>query len=637
MTRLRFDIEADNLLDDVTKIHCIVTQDKDTGEISSYYDDETIFHDTMAGDIREGIKALLAADELVGQNILGYDIPVIEKLYKVEFHPFANKAQVLKDLLVCSRIIWLDLKDRDFIFRKKNPDFPGNLIGSHSLKAWGWRLGERKGDFGEMNDWSTFSLKMLEYCIQDIKVTEAHEKHIDSKGYSEEALLNEHRFAYLIHLQQQHGFRFNRQAAVELYGKLSQRRHELELVLKEACVGWHEEMKVPAHYRMTWTDSSGINHEFQGSTKTECETERKARGIKPKACVIEAGSNKQRHTPFNSGSHDHIAKFLVERYSWKPLVFTDDGKAQTSEEVLSSLPYPEIKPIVEYLMVEKRIGQLAEGNQAWLKLEKNGRMHGEVNTNGAVSSRVTHSKPNMSQVPAIDKPYGKECRALFCADEGQVLVGADASGIQLRSLAHYMYPWDGGEYAKIVLGGDIHSANQKAAGFATRDMAKTFIYAFLLGAGPGKVGSIAGTNASHGRQLMESFLEKFPALAALKSAVSERVKTKGYLVGLDGRKLPCRSEHAALSSLLQGFEACVMKKANWIMFSSLTKQGLVHGKDFAQVGYFHDEVQVSCRSDLGDLIGKTCVSAIEQAGIELKSTCPLTGAYRVGGNWCETH
>lgn len=426
---------------------------------------------------------------------------------------------------------------------------------------------------------------------------------------------------------------------MELYGKLSQRRNDLENLLKESCPGWYEEMKVPEFYTMTWTDSSNTTLEFRGATKTECENERKAKGIKPKACVIEPGPNKRKHTPFNPASHDHIATFLKERYSWKPLVFTEDGKAQTSEEVLSSLPYPECKLLVEYLMVEKRIGQLAEGNQAWLKLEKNGRVHGEVNTNGAVSSRVTHSKPNMSQVPAIDKPYGKECRALFCADEGQVLVGADASGIQLRALGHYMFPWDGGAYAKIILGGDIHTANQMASDgvLKTRDAAKTAIYAWLLGAGNAKMGSIAGTTPAGGKKLTDGWMRAFPALEALKAAVSQRVKTQGYLTGLDGRKLPCRSEHAALSSLLQGFEACVMKVATWKTFKALTDLGLVRGRDFAQVGWFHDELQITCRTDLGDPIGKAVVTAIETAGVDLKSTCPLTGAYRVGANWTETH
>jgi len=633
MKRLLFDIETDGLLAEVTKVHCIVTLDLDTSEVSVYDGDQ----------IEAGVHEIEAASELWGHNILGFDLPVLKKLYGVWCNLDPMKASwKIRDTLICSQHMWLELKVKDFAFRKLTPDFPGNLIGSHSLKAWGWRLGEKKDTFGETADWKVYTPEMRKYCIQDVHTNKKLVDLIVSKKYSEAALDNEHRFAYVIWLQEQHGFRFDRKAAVSLYATLCQRRNTLEKELRDGFSGWSEDMKVPAFYKLTLLSQfagapAGTGLSTQHATKTAAEDHRRTLGLKPRNCSIEAGPLKQRHTAFNPGSHDHIAKFLIQRYGWKPSQYGDDGKPSTTEEILVCLPYPEITPICEYLLIEKRIGQLAEGDKAWLKLEKNGRVHGRVSTNGAVSTRVTHSNPNMSQVPAVDKPYGKECRALFVADEGHVLVGADASGIQLRSLAHYLYPWDGGAYGKIILEGDIHKANQEAAGFATRDMAKTFIYAFLLGAQAGKVGSIAGVSRAEGQKLIDSFLKKFPALASLKAAVSAKVKERGYLVGLDGCILPTRSEHAALSSLLQGFEARVMKRATWITHSALTKSGLVHGKDFAQVGFFHDELQLSCRPDLGEIAGQTVVSAIEQAGKEFDSKCPLTGAYRVGKNWCETH
>lgn len=632
MRRLIFDIEANGLLPEVTKAHCLVLKDLDTQEVESYYDDTSIVHTSRRGTFRDGLKVLAQASEIWGHNIIGYDLPLIEKLYGVHITPAGGPIKV-RDSLVSSQLIWLELKLNDFNHREAHPEFPGNLIGSHSLEAWGWRLGVHKGTFGKTADWEKFTLEMLCYCIQDLEPTHALINLIQSKNYSEAAIENEHRFAYVMWLQEQHGFRFDRPHAVQLYGELAQRRTAIERELQAGFPGWYEDTKTPEHYALIHMGEEVGKF----PTKGAAEVERKRLKLKTKLCEFVAGPLKKKHTPFNPGSRDHIARFLIEKYGWTPGQFGDDGKPTVDEDVLTALKYPEIPKISEYLMVEKRIGQLAEGDKAWLRLEKDGRMHGRVMTNGAVSTRVTHSNPNMSQVPAVDKPFGKECRACFVADEGHVLVGADASGIQLRALAHYQFPWDGGSYVKLLLEGDVHTAHKEAAGFATRDMAKTFIYAFLLGAQAGKVASIAETTRAKGQRLIDNFLQRFPALEALKAAVTQRVKTQGFLTGLDGRVLPTRSAHAALSSLLQGFEAAVMKRATWITFTTLLGRGLIFGKDFAIVGFFHDELQISCRPDLGDEVGKTVVAAIEQAGREFNSKCPLTGAYRVGKNWCETH
>lgn len=648
MPRLLIDCETNGLLEEVTRVHCIVTLDLDTGSINSYFDDPSVTHPTHTGSLATGVSALEAATELWAHNGIGFDLPVLSKLLGCSIVPAGSGTVRVRDSLVCSQHIWLELKVQDFAFRKSCPAFPGNLIGSHSLKAWGWRLGEKKDTFGETADWSKFTLEMLNYCIQDVKTNKVLIDKIVSKNYSEAALENEHRFAYLIWLQEQHGFRFDREHAVKLYGTLSERRAVLERELQEGFAGWSEDTKTPEYYSLIFCsqfagDGPEIAEIGRYPTKSQADAARKEAGIKPKDCEISAGPMRKKITAFNPGSHDHIANFLIEKYSWKPTQYGADGKASTTEEILSDLKYPEIPKITEYLMVEKRIGQLAEGAKAWLRLEKKGRIHGRVQTNGAVSTRVTHSNPNMSQVPAVDKPYGKESRACFVADEGQVLVGADASGIQLRALGHYMHPWDGGAYSKIILTGsskdktDIHSVNQRALNAETRDMAKTFIYAFLLGAQAGKVGSILGVSRADGQKAIDSFLASFPALAALKAAVAYKVKTQNFILGPDKRILPTRSEHAALSSLLQGFEACVMKVATWQAHRTLEAMGLVHGKDFAQVGFFHDELQITCRPDLGDTVGKAVVQAIEWAGRDLGSTCPLTGEYRVGKNWADTH
>ena len=178
---------------------------------------------------------------------------------------------------------------------------------------------------------------------------------------------------------------------------------------------------------------------------------------------------------FNPGSRAHIAKVLMDR-GWVPQEFTDTNQPKVDESVLKDVKdIPEVPLILEYLVVEKRIGQLAEGKNAWLKLEKNGVIHGRVNPNGAVTGRATHSTPNIAQVPAVGAPYGEECRELFGPPSGWLQVGVDASGLELRCLANRMHPFDEGEYATEILSGDIHTKNQMAAGLPTRNNAKTFI------------------------------------------------------------------------------------------------------------------------------------------------------------------
>jgi DNA polymerase I-like protein with 3'-5' exonuclease and polymerase domains len=233
-------------------------------------------------------------------------------------------------------------------------------------------------------------------------------------------------------------------------------------------------------------------------------------------------------------------------------------------------------------------------------------------------------------VPSVRSPYGGECRELFTAPEGKVLVGCDASGLELRCLAHYLFPWDDGKYAKTILEGDIHTANQKAAGLDTRDQAKTFIYATLYGAGDAKIGSIVGGSSKDGKRLKANFKKNLPAYSHLVKAVEAKVTSVGSLNGLDGRKLPCRSAHSALNLLLQSAGAVIMKQA-LVNFVGKAK------KDYELHANVHDEVQFSCEAEEADTLGNEFVSAIRQAGDDLNFNCPLDGEYQVGNNWKETH
>ncbi|UIL29722.1 DNA polymerase [Rhizobium leguminosarum] len=339
------------------------------------------------------------------------------------------------------------------------------------------------------------------------------------------------------------------------------------------------------------------------------------------------------------------------------------------------MPYAQAKVLAEHFLVEKRIGQLAEGDQAWLKLVKKGRIHGSVNTNGAVTGRCTHSNPNVAQVPRVGSPFGAECRALFATTSRWVLVGADLSGLELRCLAHFMALFDGGEYGRIVLEGDIHTVNQNAAGLPTRNDAKTFIYAFLYGAGDQKIGSIVAPDASPeeqkriGKKLKRQFLQKTPALRRLREVVELKVlgfvpKARplnvnpayehmwrqdsakqwwfkagagGVLVGLDGRKLNVRSAHSALNTLLQSAGALISKAAMIFAYQELSTRGYVFGRDYAFVAHIHDEIQTECRPELAEEVGQIVVEGMRAAGTFFAFGCPIDGEFKIGNNWKETH
>jgi DNA polymerase I-like protein with 3'-5' exonuclease and polymerase domains len=326
------------------------------------------------------------------------------------------------------------------------------------------------------------------------------------------------------------------------------------------------------------------------------------------------------------------------RYGWVPKEFTKTGVPQIDESVLEKLEYPEAKLLNQLFLVEKRIGQLAEGTQAWLKqVSRMGRIHGSVNTNGAVTGRMTHSNPNLAQVPSSSAYKGHECRALFGPPKGMVQIGADASGLELRCLAHFMSRWDDGAYANAVLNGDIHTVNQEAAGLPTRNQAKTFIYGFLYGAGPEKIGEIVGKGRHAGVQLRRKFLNTLPALAALQMAIKNKVEATKTLKGLDGRTLSVRSSHSALNTLLQSAGALIMKKALVILDTDLQSRGLVPGIDYEFMLNIHDEFQIATRKEHSDHVASTAVACIRKAGEHFKFRCRLDGEAKVGASWADTH
>lgn len=598
--KLVFDIETDGLLEEVTTIHCLVVKDVDTGKVRTFVQHT----EPVDYNVADGLKLLQKADTIIGHNIIKFDIPVIKKLYPWFDIPKEN----VVDTLVCTRLIWPNIKDHDADLMRKGK-LPGKLFGSHSLAAWGHRLGNYKGDFS--GPWDVRTQEMVDYCVQDVEVTTSLYLKIDSKDYSQEALRLEHDVAWLMAQQERNGFCFDIEKASALYANLSQRRADLERELTDIFGSWEVRLPdfIPARDNKTKGYTKGVPVE------------------------------RYKTIHFNPSSRDHIADRLIQLYGWKPTEFTDGGKPKVDETVIGALDYPPCKLLTEYLMIQKRIGQLAEGDQAWLKLVRKGKIHGSVNTNGAVTGRATHSYPNISQVPSSGSAYGKECRELFTVPDGWTLVGADAAGLELRCLAHFMARWDGGQYGDVLLTGDIHTMNQEAAGLETRAQAKTFIYAFLYGAGDAKIGSIVGGGPEAGKKLKARFLAKTPALKRLKDAVGEAAK-RGFLIGLDDRKLHVRSQHAALNTLLQSAGALVCKKWLVLLEERLQELGLKHGwdGDYCFCAWSHDEVQIACRSaDIAERVATEAKDAVTRSGNYFDFRCPLAGDDKSGTHWGETH
>ena len=561
---LVLDIETDSKQ---TKIWLCYTHNSETGEYICHTKPDTL------------IPLINKAERLIGHNLIGFDAPVLNKLWGTKIG-----LKKVRDTLIMSRL--------------HNP----SIENGHSLAAWGKRLGNRKVEYTRIWHW----MKGLQYdkvstapyddpidslnrfyCRQDVSVTVDLYKLLSQelRGWGESVQL-EHDVAAILKRQEQHGFKFDKHKGEALLAQLTGEVADIESELQ---------VTFPPIVEERVSDKTG----------------------KPLKTKV---------TPFNPGSRQQIA----ERLATLGVTFTEEtekGSTIINEKVLEGIDLPEAKLIARYLMLQKRISQVS----SWFDVvQPDGRVHGRVITNGAVTGRMTHISPNMAQVPNSGSEYGSECRELWTVEPGNKLVGIDASGLELRMLAHYMKD---ARYTDEILNGDIHTANQKAAGLLNRNTAKTFIYAFLYGAGAAKIGAIVGSDEKDGRKLMRRFLRNTPALGELKDKVSRLYERDGFLPGLDGRHLLVRSEHSALNTLLQGAGAILMKKSLVILNNKL-KCGIIDAKFCANV---HDEWQVEVSEEDAEQVGKMAVAAIEEAGVALGLRCPTTGEYNVGNNWKETH
>lgn len=611
-------------------MHCLVLRDADTGDLVASYTGRLI---------PQGLAQLEAADTIIGHNVIDFDVPALQKVYP----SFAPDPQRIVDTLIMVQVLWPEVKQGD-MNRFRKGAMPGQQVGRQGLAAWGYRLGEHKGEYTEWcaqqgikDHWALWCPEMQSYCEQDTQVNYILWRRIVGKHLDPRCIRLEHDTALLCQKITRNGFPFDIKAAEALYVEVQTKRDAAAAKLQAAF---------PPQDAVT-VFIPKVNNSARGYVK--------GRPIE-----------RVRSVPFDPASNASVAKRLIERHGWAPTQFTEPTKAhpqgqiQVTETVLEGLPYPEIPDLLDYLFYAKLCAFLvgAKMGKGWLKLVgSDGKMHGRYNTAKALGGRATHDTPNIAQVPKVksgkkgvlkgrEGDYGFECRSLFTSGPFPIMVGSDQSGLELRCLAHFMARYDQGRYIDLVTTGDVHTANQEAAGLPTRDNAKTFIYGYLYGAGAWKVGHIVAPLATdaekekRGRALMAQFLTRTTGLKDLRGALTDAVAKQGMIWGLDRRPLTIRKAHAVVNLLLQSAGALICKR--WIteIERKLLALGLRHGwdGDFAMVAWVHDEIQIACKSPaVAATVETVCKQEAAFAGEYFGFRCPTAGEAKQGRTWAETH
>lgn len=605
--KLVFDIETNGLLDKLSKIHCIVAIDPDTNEVFSYDNKQ----------IEAGLEKLATADILIGHNITGFDIPAIELVSSGY-----SLSRTMHDTLLISRMLYLTtLKDTDYA-RLKFGAFPKNLVGLHSLKAWGYRLKMHKGTFADSTNWQTYSPEMLDYCTRDVAVTCAlykhllkisQTKHIPIEAYEKEAVAN-----YWLTYGEMNGIGFDQVAAASLYARLSTEREEAAASLK---------LEFPPK-----TVSIGLF--------TPKRTNKRL------GYVEGVPVQKQKVQEFNPNSTAHIADRLTNIYGWKPNEFTPTGLPKITEAILKPLNYKPIPDLIKFKNAQKLIAQLAEGHVNWLKLVKNHKIHGRTFCTGTRTGRMSHSKPNMAQIPSRT-----DVRKLFRPTRDNWWYhDTDLSGIELRILAHYLAKYDDGLFASIVATGDPHEMFMEWTGIRDRNIQKSFTYALIYGAGSQKLGELIyldkllwnpdpmgmGNAERLGLQATETIMKELTGYESLAKTASEADKKRGEIRLIDGRKAKTAGEHSALNTLIQGSASVVLKYWMADAYEMLEASKIKSEVQF--VAAIHDELLFEVSStEIGSRLTLLVKQALAKTEAHLNIKCPLTLTSQMGGTWAEVH
>ena len=413
----------------------------------------------------------------------------------------------------------------------------------------------------------------------------------------------EHEVAKLLTQQEQHGWYFDERAAWQLASALQTELEETKKLLRN-------------------------RHPFVAGSVFNPKRNNKTQGYY-------AGCESVRLKELNPTSRDHIAWVLTTFYGWKPTQMTATGKAMIDEIILTEIASGGISIAAEFakcLDITKKLGMISEGTNAWLKLcTTASRVHHHCSV-GCATFRMSHKNPNLAQVPSDER-----FRKLFKATPGQVMVGADLSGIELRMLAHYLARYDGGRYADILLNGDIHQTNADKIGISRR-LVKTVTYAFLYGAGDQKIGlsydnTLSSSAAkSKGKEIRNAYIEAIPGLDDLLAAI-RTASERGYVKAIDGRKVLVDSPHKALNFCLQSSAGVVAKR--WLL---INQQTINETKlCCSQLAFVHDELQFECDPEHAKDLSTSLVYSAAAAGEYYKLRIPIAAEAKQGTNWSEVH
>lgn len=598
-----FDLETDNLLPEVSKIHCI-------GTLCPGQMVEPLAFSNGPGEVRTsvGVKALSDASILIGHNILYYDLPVLRKLYP----NYSWDDQIIIDTLLLSRLLYPDLKAKDFSRRPKL--MPLHLYGRHSLEAWGYRLGCYKSEFGKTADWKEWSPEMQAYCLQDVEVTtrlwKMFSQRLELPFDGEDLVLPswielEHDVATVLALQEQNGWAFDEDGGRQLEQTL---RTELE----ETSELLRARYPVVAGPEFTPARNNRTKGYIQGAPFC------KLIDLKP-------------------GSREHIAWIMKTHHGWVPTEFTKEGKPVVDEVVLTELAenmeftgQKDAALFLTGLNLAKQLGMLSEGNKAYLKAVRNGRIHHHCSV-ATQTHRCAHKDPNLAQVPS-DLRF----RALFRASPGKVMVGADLQAIELRMLSHYLARHDDGAYAKILLEDDVHQVNADKIGI-TRKLVKTVTYAFLYGAGDVKIGHSYNPQLPEkiakdtGAAIRQAYMDAIPGLELLVNGVRTAAE-RGYIKAIDGRPIVVDAPHKALNYLLQSSAGVVAKM--WMIYVHLHN---LEDLGANQLAFIHDELQFEVDPLYEGHLAALLTRSAKDAGELLRLRIPIEAEAKIGQTWADVH
>jgi DNA polymerase I-like protein with 3'-5' exonuclease and polymerase domains len=607
--RAAFDIEGNGLLHDATELHCVVIADLDSNRIDEY----------GPGQIGEALAHLSRMTYLVAHNAHGFDVPVLERLFN--WRPQFDC--VIVDTMIAARVILPAIEDIDDKAAAMGDAKLGGLRGRYSIEAWGARLGIPKVG-ADITDWSKWTPEMQARCVADTLICKELWRFLQPDGYSQKAMALEYRAATVCEQITAAGVPFDVEAA------------------KQRCRQWE-------------------------------------------ARRAEIGARLQRDFPgVNVNSRKQLGA-LLESKGWVPAARTEKTKqAKIDDETLESLPalFPEFTGLSEFMILSRRIAQASTGKEAWCKhVGSDGRIHGAVIHIGTPHSRAKHLTPNIAQVPNPKraKPFAAECRSLFRNSGDWVFVACDQAGLQDRCFAHFLSQFDGGDYAKAFVNGlDPHWKcatdldliapgtaldKQNKVHAAIREGSKSFRYAFLYGAGAAQAGRIVGNiirtvmqidprNDLHwqffgdaarpsesklkdiGAKAVRKFIRGTPGLQRLRDRLEDGSRRKGWLPGLDGRRVPVRALYTTLNFLVTSSEAIICKRWLVNVYDELNQKFRYGwGGDVVIVLWVHDEIVCCCRPEIADQVGEIMVRHAKESAEFYNFKVPLEADYKIGKSW----